>query len=167
MQARCADPTSANALNVKKIWEEFNVSTYMAKPADVERNWYVIDATDMVVGRLATQVATMLRGKHKPTYTPHVDTGDYIIVVNTDKMVFTGRKLDQKIYYRHSGYPGGLKEITARRMMQTKSNDVLYHAVRGMLPKGPLGNKMIKKLHIYTGAEHEHAAQKPVAFEVK
>lgn len=167
MQARCADPTSANALNVKKIWEEFNVSTYMAKPADVERNWYVIDATDMVVGRLATQVATMLRGKHKPTYTPHVDTGDYIIVVNTDKMVFTGKKLDQKIYYRHSGYPGGLKEITARRMMQTKSNDVLYHAVRGMLPKGPLGNKMIKKLHIYTGAEHEHAAQKPVAFEVK
>lgn len=167
MQARCADPTSANALNVKKIWEEFNVSTYMAKPADVERNWYVIDATDMVVGRLATQVATMLRGKHKPTYTPHVDTGDYIIVVNTDKMVFTGKKLDQKIYYRHSGYPGGLKETTARRMMQTKSNDVLYHAVRGMLPKGPLGNKMIKKLHIYTGAEHEHAAQKPVAFEVK
>ena len=167
MQARCADPTSANALNVKKIWEEFNVSTYMAKPADVERNWYVIDATDMVVGRLATQVATMLRGKHKPTYTPHVDTGDYIIVVNTDKMVFTGKKLDHKIYYRHSGYPGGLKETTARRMMQTKSNDVLYHAVRGMLPKGPLGNKMIKKLHIYTGAEHEHAAQKPVAFEVK
>ena len=167
MQARCADPTSANALNVKKIWEEFNVSTYMAKPADVERNWYVIDATDMVVGRLATQVATMLRGKHKPTYTPHVDTGDYIIVVNTDKMVFTGKKLDQKISYRHSGYPGGLKETTARRMMQTKSNDVLYHAVRGMLPKGPLGNKMIKKLHIYTGAEHEHAAQKPVAFEVK
>ena len=167
MQARCADPTSANALNVKKIWEEFNVSTYMAKPADVERNWYVIDATDMVVGRLATQVATMLRGKHKPTYTPHVDTGDYIIVVNSDKMVFTGKKLDQKIYYRHSGYPGGLKETTARRMMQTKSNDVLYHAVRGMLPKGPLGNKMIKKLHIYTGAEHEHAAQKPVAFEVK
>lgn len=167
MQARCADPTSANALNVKKIWEEFNVSTYMAKPADVERNWYVIDATDMVVGRLATQVATMLRGKHKPTYTPHVDTGDYIIVVNTDKMVFTGKKLDQKIYYRHSGYPGGLKETTARRMMQTKSNDVLYHAVRGMLPKGPLGNKMIKKLHIYTGTEHEHAAQKPVAFEVK
>ena len=167
MQARCADPTSANALNVKKIWEEFNVSTYMAKPADVERNWYVIDATDMVVGRLATQVATMLRGKHKPTYTPHVDTGDYIIVVNTDKMVFTGKKLDQKIYYRHSGYPGGLKETTARRMMQTKSSDVLYHAVRGMLPKGPMGNKMIKKLHIYTGAEHEHAAQKPVAFEVK
>ena len=148
MQARCADPTSANALNVKKIWEEFNVSTYMAKPADVERNWYVIDATDLEVGRLATQVATMLRGKHKPTYTPHVDTGDYIIVVNTDKMIFTGKKLDQKIYYRHSGYPGGLKETTARRMMQTKSNDVLYHAVRGMLPKGPLGNKMIMKLHI-------------------
>lgn len=167
MQARCADPTSAKALNVKKIWEEFNVSTYMAKPANVERTWYVIDATDLVVGRLASQVANMLRGKHKPTYTPHVDTGDYIIVVNTDKMVFTGKKLDQKIYYRHSGYPGGLKETTARRMMQTKSNEVLYHAVRGMLPKGPLGNKMIKKLHIYTGAEHEHAAQKPVAFEMK
>lgn len=142
------------------------MSTYMAKPANVERNWYVIDATDLVVGRLATQVAMMLRGKHKPTYTPHVDTGDYIIVVNTDKMVFTGKKLDQKIFYHHTGYPGGLKEATARRMMQTKSDEVLYHAVRGMLPKGPLGNKMIKKLHIYTGAEHEQAAQKPVAFEI-
>ncbi len=167
MQDRCADPTSVDALNVKKFWEEFNVSTYMAKPGNVERTWYVIDASDLVVGRLASQVASMLRGKHKPTYTPHVDTGDFIIVVNTDKMVFTGKKLDQKIYYRHSGYPGGLKETTARRMMQTKSNEVLYHAVRGMLPKGPLGNKMIKKLHIYTGAEHEHAAQKPVAFEMK
>ena len=119
------------------------------------------------MGRLASQVASMLRGKHKPTFTPHVDTGDYIIVVNTDKMVFTGKKLDQKIYYRHSGYPGGLKQTTARRMMQNKSNEVLYKAVRGMLPRGPLGNKMIKKLHIYTGAEHEQAAQKPVPFEVK
>lgn len=143
------------------------MSTYMANPASVERKWYVIDATDLVVGRLATQVATMLRGKHKPTFTPHVDTGDYIIVVNADKMVFTGKKLDHKIYYRHSGYPGGLKKTTARRMMQTRSCDVLRLAVRGMLPKGPLGYKMIKKLHVYAGPEHEHAAQKPEAFEVK
>ena len=167
MQAGRVDPTDCTRIKVKDNWEEFIVSTYMAKPATAEHNWYVIDATDLVVGRLATQVANMLRGKHKPTYTPHVDTGDYIIVINTDKMVFTGKKLDQKMYYHHSGFPGGLKEATARRMMQNKSDDVLYKAVRGMLPKGPLGNKMIKKLHLYKGGEHEHAAQKPVAFEMK
>ncbi|HIT00802.1 MAG TPA: 50S ribosomal protein L13 [Candidatus Faecaligallichristensenella faecipullorum] len=139
----------------------------MAKASNVERQWYVIDASGMVVGRLASQVASMLRGKHKPTYTPHVDTGDYIIVINTDKMVFTGKKLDSKIYYRHSGYVGGLKETTARRMMEKKSETVLKEAVRGMLPKGPLGYAMLTKLHLYAGAEHEHQAQKPVAFEVK
>ena len=140
---------------------------FMAKASNVERQWYVIDASGMVVGRLASQVASMLRGKHKPTYTPHVDTGDYIIVINTDKMVFTGKKLDSKIYYRHSGYVGGLKETTARRMMEKKSETVLKEAVRGMLPKGPLGYAMLTKLHLYAGAEHEHQAQKPVAFEVK
>lgn len=143
------------------------MKTFMAKASNVERQWYVIDASGMVVGRLASQVASMLRGKHKPTYTPHVDTGDYIIVVNTDKMVFTGKKLDRKIYYRHSGYVGGLKETTARRMMEKKSETVLKEAVRGMLPKGPLGYAMLTKLHLYAGAEHEHQAQKPVAFEVK
>lgn len=143
------------------------MKTFMAKASNVERQWYVIDASGMVVGRLASQVASMLRGKHKPTYTPHVDTGDYIIVINTDKMVFTGKKLDSKIYYRHSGYVGGLKETTARRMMEKKSATVLKEAVRGMLPKGPLGYAMLTKLHLYAGAEHEHQAQKPVAFEVK
>jgi large subunit ribosomal protein L13 len=147
--------------------EGLYVKTFMAKASNVERQWYVIDASGMVVGRLASQVASMLRGKHKPTYTPHVDTGDYIIVVNTDKMVFTGKKLDSKIYYRHSGYVGGLKETTARRMMEKKSETVLKEAVRGMLPKGPLGYAMLTKLHLYAGAEHEHQAQKPVAFEVK
>ena len=143
------------------------MKTFMAKASNVERQWYVIDASGMVVGRLASQVASMLRGKHKPTYTPHVDTGDYIIVLHTDKMVFTGKKLDSKIYYRHSGYVGGLKETTARRMMEKKSETVLKEAVRGMLPKGPLGYAMLTKLHLYAGAEHEHQAQKPVAFEVK
>ena len=143
------------------------MKTFMAKASNVERQWYVIDASGMVVGRLASQVASMLGGKHKPTYTPHVDTGEYIIVINTDKMVFTGKKLDSKIYYRHSGYVGGLKEITARRMMEKKSETVLKEAVRGMLPKGPLGYAMLTKLHLYAGAEHEHQAQKPVAFEVK
>ena len=143
------------------------MSTYMAKPANVERKWYVIDAENAVLGRLAAQVALMLRGKHKPTFTPHVDTGDFIIVVNTDKIVLTGKKLDQKIYYHHTGHPGGLKETKYRDLMATKSEFALKKAVRGMLPKGPLGNKMIKKLKVYAGPEHEHAAQKPEAFEMK
>jgi large subunit ribosomal protein L13 len=139
----------------------------MAKPANVDRKWYVIDAEGVVLGRLASQVALMLRGKHKPTFTPHVDTGDFIIVVNTDKIVLTGKKLDQKIYYHHTGHPGGLKETKYRDLMATKSEFALKKAVRGMLPKGPLGNKMIKKLKVYAGPEHEHAAQKPEAFEMK
>lgn len=143
------------------------MSTYMAKPANVERKWYVIDAEGVVLGRLASQVALMLRGKHKPTFTPHVDTGDFIIVVNTDKIVLTGNKLDDKIYYHHTGHPGGLKETKYRDLMATKSEFALKKAVRGMLPKGPLGNKMIKKLKVYAGPEHEHAAQKPEAFEMK
>ena len=137
------------------------MSTYMAKPANVERKWYVIDAEGVVLGRLASQVALMLRGKHKPTFTPHVDTGDFIIVVNTDKIVLTGNKLNDKIYYHHTGHPGGLKETKYRDLMATKSEFALKKAVRGMLPKGPLGNKMFKKLKVYAGAEHEHQAQKP------
>ena len=147
--------------------EGFTVNTYMAKPADVERTWYVIDAEGMVLGRLASQVAMLLRGKHKPTFTPHVDTGDYVIVINTDKMVLTGKKLDKKMYRHHTGYPGGLKEISYRKMMAKKSDFVLKEAVRGMLPKNPLGYKMLKKLHVYTGAEHAHQAQQPVAYQIK
>ena len=143
------------------------MATFMAKPETVERKWYVIDAEGKALGRVATQVALMLRGKHKPTFTPHVDTGDYIIVVNTDKIILTGRKLDEKIYYRHTGYPGGLKETKYRDLMATKSEFALKKAVRGMLPKGPLGNKMFKKLKVYAGPEHEHAAQKPEVFEIK
>ena len=143
------------------------MSTYMAKPANVERKWYVIDAEGVVLGRLASQVALMLRGKHKPTFTPHVDTGDFIIVVNTDKIVLTGNKLNDKIYYHHTGHPGGLKETKYRDLMANKSEFALKKAVRGMLPKGPLGNKMIKKLKVYAGPEHEHQAQKPEAFELK
>ena len=141
--------------------------SYIAKPETVERKWYVIDADGVVLGRLASQVALMLRGKHKPTFTPHVDTGDYIIVVNTDKIAMTGRKLDQKIYYHHSGYPGGLKETKYRDLLANKSEFALKKAVRGMLPKGPLGNKMFKKLKVYAGAEHPHAAQQPEVFDMK
>ena len=143
------------------------MSTFMAKASNVERQWYVIDAENLVLGRLASQIAAMLRGKHKPTFTPHVDTGDYIIVVNAEKIVLTGKKLDQKMYRHHTGYPGGLKETTYRRLMATKPEFALKEAVRGMLPKGPLGYKMIKKLRVYAGSEHEQRAQKPVVFEMK
>ncbi len=143
------------------------MSTFMAKASNVERQWYVIDAENQVLGRLASQIAAMLRGKHKPTFTPHVDTGDYIIVVNAEKLVLTGKKLDQKMYRHHTVYPGGLKETTYRRLMATKPEFALKEAVRGMLPKGPLGYAMLKKLHVYAGPNHEHQAQKPVVFEVK
>ena len=143
------------------------MSTFMAKASNVERQWYVIDAENQVLGRLASQIAAMLRGKHKPTFTPHVDTGDYIIVVNAEKLVLTGKKLDQKMYRHHTGYAGGLKETSYRRLMATKPEFALKEAVRGMLPKGPLGYAMLKKLHVYAGPNHEHQAQKPVVFEVK
>lgn len=139
----------------------------MAKKGAVDRQWLVIDAEDLVLGRMASQVASMLRGKHKPCFTPHVDTGDYIIIVNADKVRFTGKKLDQKLYRHHTGYPGGLKEATARQMMAKKPEFVIKEAVRGMLPKGPLGYAMLKKLHVYAGPEHKHEAQQPVAFEIK
>ena len=133
----------------------------MASPATIERKWYVVDAADMTLGRLASEVAKVLRGKNKAIFTPHIDTGDYVIVVNADKVKVTGKKLDQKIYYHHSDYVGGMKEATLREMMAKKPEKVVELAVKGMLPKGPLGRQMYTKLHVYAGPEHQHAAQKP------
>ena len=138
----------------------------MPKAADITRKWYVVDAEGLALGRVASQVANILRGKNKPIYTPNVDTGDYVIVINASKIVLTGKKLDQKIYYKHSGYVGGLKETKYRKLMAEKPEEALRHAVVGMLPKGPLGRQMAKKLHVYAGAEHIHAAQKPVKFDL-
>jgi len=135
--------------------------TFVAKPADIERDWYVVDATDLTLGRLATQVASVLRGKHKPQYTPHEDVGDFVVVINAEKIHVTGRKLDQKMYYRHSGYPGGLKSINLRKQLQKHPERVIEHAVRGMLPRGPLGRRQFKKLKVYAGPEHPHQAQLP------
>ena len=137
------------------------MKTFMASPATIDRKWYVVDATDMTLGRLASEVAKVLRGKNKPIFTPHIDTGDYVIVINAEKIKVTGKKLDQKIYYRHSDYVGGMKEATLREMMEKKPERVVELAVKGMLPKGPLGRQMYTKLHVYAGPEHEHAAQKP------
>lgn len=133
----------------------------MASPATIERKWYVVDATDMTLGRLASGVASVLRGKNKPTFTPHIDTGDYVIVVNADKIQVTGKKLDQKIYYSHSDYVGGMKETTLREMSAKKPEKVIEMAVKGMLPKGPLGREMYKKLYVYAGPDHKQQAQKP------
>jgi len=141
-------------------------NTYMEKKENVKRDWYVIDATDLTLGRLATKVANMLRGKHKVTYTPHVDCGDYIIIVNAEKVKLTGNKLVDKKYYNHSRFPGGLRERTAGEMIEKYPVEMIERAVKGMLPKGPLGRKMIKKLFVYAGPEHEQAAQKPKALEV-
>jgi len=137
------------------------VSTFQAKPGEIEQKWYVVDAQDMVLGRLSAKVATVLRGKHKPTYTPHVDTGDYVIIINADKVVLTGDKLNQKVYRTHSGYVGGLKETKYKDLMKRKPELAVFHAVRGMMPKGPLGRKMLRKLRIYRGGEHEQQAQMP------
>ena len=137
------------------------MKSYMASPATVERKWYVVDATGHTLGRVASEVAKVLRGKNKPIFTPHVDTGDYVIVVNADKIKVTGKKMDQKIYYHHSDYVGGMKETTLKEMMDKKPEKVVELAVKGMLPKGPLGRQMYKKLHVYAGAEHGHEAQKP------
>ena len=137
------------------------MKTYMANPDKIERKWYVVDATDKTLGRLTSEIAKVLRGKNKPVYTPHIDTGDYVIVVNAEKIAVTGKKLDQKIYYNHSDYVGGMKETTLREMMDKKPEKVIELAVKGMLPKGPLGRSMIKKLHVYAGPEHDHQAQKP------
>ncbi|MBO5241318.1 MAG: 50S ribosomal protein L13 [Lachnospiraceae bacterium] len=137
------------------------MKTFMASPATIDRKWYVVDATDMTLGRLASEVAKVLRGKNKPIFTPHIDTGDYVIIVNAEKIKVTGKKLDQKIYYHHSDYVGGMKETTLKDMMAKKPEKVVELAVKGMLPKGPLGRQMYKKLHVYAGPDHEQAAQKP------
>ena len=137
------------------------MKTYMANPDKIERKWYVVDAEGQTLGRLAAEVAKVLRGKNKPEFTPHIDTGDNVIVINAEKIKVTGKKLDQKVYYHHSDYVGGMKETTLREMMAKKPERVIELAVKGMLPKGPLGRTMIKKLHVYAGAEHAHQAQKP------
>ena len=137
------------------------MNSFMANPAKVERKWYVVDATGYTLGRLASEVAKVLRGKNKPIFTPHIDTGDYVIIVNAEKIKVTGKKLDQKIYYHHSDYVGGMKETTLREMLAKKPEKVVELAVKGMLPKGPLGREMFTKLHVYAGAEHPPTAQKP------
>ena len=142
------------------------MKTYMAKAESVERKWYVVDAAGVPLGRLASRVASVLRGKNKPTYTPNVDTGDFVIVINTDKTVLTGKKLENKFYRYHTGYIGGLKEISYKKMMAEKSDLAVYEAVKGMLPKNSLGRAMLKKLKVYKGAEHNHAAQKPEVLKV-
>jgi large subunit ribosomal protein L13 len=142
------------------------MKTFSAKPAEVHRDWYVVDATDKTLGRLATEVASRLRGKHKPEYTPHVDTGDYIIVVNADKVRVTGNKLAAKMYHRHTGYIGNLKSESLEKLMQRAPELVIERAVKGMLPKNPLGRKMFKKLKVYAGPQHSHEAQQPLALEI-
>ena len=143
------------------------MNTFMANPDKIDRKWYVVDAEGCTLGRLASEVANVLGGKNKPIYTPHVDCGDYVIVVNADKIKVTGKKLDQKIYYRHSEYVGGMKETTLRELLAKKPERVIELAVKGMLPKGPLGRSLYTKLHVYAGAEHTHAAQKPEVMEIK
>ncbi len=142
------------------------MKSYMASASDVERKWYVVDAEGKTLGRLASEIANVLRGKNKPIYTPHIDTGDYVIVVNAEKVVTTGKKLNQKIYYHHSEYVGGMKETTLKEMLEKKPEYVMTHAVKGMLPKGPLGRQMLKKLFVYAGPDHKHAAQKPEALDI-
>jgi len=142
------------------------MKTFSPTPKDIKHDWYVVDAQDQVLGRLASQVANILRGKNKPIYTPNVDTGDYVIVINADKIVMTGKKLDQKVYYHHSGYVGGLKETKYRKLIAEKPEFAIRHAVVGMLPKGPLGRQMAKKLKVYAGPDHEHAAQQPEKYDL-
>lgn len=142
------------------------MTTYTAKPADIKQDWYVVDASGKTLGRLATEIARRLRGKHKPEYTPHMDTGDYIVVINAKQVRVTGRKKTDKTYYTHSGYPGGIKAITFDKLMQKKPELIIEKAVKGMLPKGPLGRQMFRKLRVYPGAEHHHAAQQPQTLEL-
>ncbi|MEC3894795.1 MULTISPECIES: 50S ribosomal protein L13 [Nocardiopsis] len=140
--------------------------TYSPKPSDVQRQWHVVDATDLVLGRMASQVATLLRGKHKPYYAPHVDTGDFVIIVNAEKVALTGNKLEQKRAYRHSGYPGGLRSVAYADLLEKNPERAIEKAIKGMLPKGTLGRQMAKKLKVYAGPEHPHQAQQPVPFEI-
>ena len=143
------------------------MKTYMANPTKIERKWYVVDAEGCTLGRLSSEIAKVLRGKNKPEYTPHVDTGDYVIVINAEKIAVTGKKMDQKMYYHHSDYIGGLRETTLKEMLAKHPERVIEHAVKGMLPKGPLGREMITKLHVYAGPEHNHQAQQPKELEIK
>jgi large subunit ribosomal protein L13 len=143
------------------------MKTYMARPLSVERRWHLIDAEGKTLGRLATEIATLLRGKHKPQYTPHVDTGDFVVVVNAEKVVVTGRKAEQKVYRRHTGYPGGLREVSYEVMMDRKPTEILRKAVRGMIPRTRLGRQQFKKLKLYAGPEHPHEAQNPQPYEVR
>ncbi|RUO42869.1 50S ribosomal protein L13 [Aliidiomarina taiwanensis] len=142
------------------------MKTFVAKPATVKRDWYVVDAEGKTLGRIATEIATRLRGKHKPEYTPHVDTGDYIIVVNAEKVTVTGNKAQDKIYYSHSGYPGGLKSMSFEKLQAKKPEMIIEAAVKGMLPRGPLGRDMFRKLKVYAGPEHNHAAQQPKTLDI-
>ncbi len=142
------------------------MKTFSAKAEDIQRKWFVVDAQGQTLGRLATRIATILRGKHKPVYTPHLDCGDYVIVVNADKIQVTGHKMEQKTYYRHSGYPGGLRQVTLRRQLQIHPDRVIEAAVRGMLPHNRLGRKMFRKLKVYAGPTHPHEAQQPTALEL-
>ena len=142
------------------------MNCYQAKAGELAKHWYVIDATDMVVGRLAAQIAPILMGKHRPTYTPHIDTGDYVVVVNVDKLRVTGRKTERKTYYRHTGFPGGIRQTNFAKIQATRPERILQHAVKGMLPKGPLGYAMLRKLKVYTGDKHPHSAQQPKALEI-
>jgi large subunit ribosomal protein L13 len=142
------------------------MKTFVAKEQEIEKKWYLVDAENRILGRLATEIAHRLRGKHKPIFTPHADTGDFIVVINADKITLKGSKLDKKIYYRHSGYMGGLKEISARRLLEKKPEEVLRLAVKGMLPKNSLGRRQLKKLKIYTGPDHPHQAQEPEKVEI-
>lgn len=143
------------------------MKSFMASPSTIERKWYVIDATGHTLGRLSSEIAKILRGKNKPTYTPHIDTGDYVIVINAEKIKVTGKKMEQKIYYNHSEYIGGMRETTLAELMAKKPTDVITLAIKGMLPKGPLGRSMITKLHVYAGPEHEQASQQPEVLEIK
>jgi large subunit ribosomal protein L13 len=165
-QIACDHHAGRKSLIDNHLREETPLKTFMPKAADITRKWYVVDAEGLALGRVASQVANILRGKNKPIYTPNVDTGDYVIVVNASKVILTGKKLDQKIYYKHSGFVGGLKETKYRKLLAEKPEEALRHAVVGMLPKGPLGRQMAKKLKIYAGAEHEHAAQQPEMLEL-
>lgn len=143
------------------------MSTYMAKPESVERKWYIVDAKGKTLGRLASEVAKVLRGKHKPEFTPHIDTGDFVIVINASQVELTGQKLTNKFYYRHSGYPSGLKQISAKDLREKRPERMIELAVKGMLPKGSLGRKQFKKLKVYAGSEHPHAAQQPIELQVE
>lgn len=142
------------------------MKTYVAKEHEIEKKWYLVDAKDMILGRLASQIAVRLRGKHKPIFTPHADTGDFVVVINADQVALTGNKWDKKMYYRHTGYLGGLKQISARKLLEKKPDQVLYMAVKRMLPKNSLGRRQLKKLKIYAGSEHPHEAQNPQVLNI-